>query len=166
MPKAFMSYSWSSPGIRGLIREWAERLSADGIEVVLDQIDLKEGDDKYAFMERMVTDQSVTHVLVFSDSTYARKADQRQAGVGTESQIISREIYEKVEQSKFIPIVCEFEESGEPCLPVFMKSRIWINFATPEAVNDNWEQLIRRVFGKPAFERPKLGKPPAYITAP
>src|SRR5438045_45157 len=145
MPKAFMSYSWSSPRIRGLIREWAERLSADGIEVVVDQIDLKEGDDKYAFMERMVTDESVTHVLVFSDASYAQKADQRQAGVGTESQIISREIYEKVEQSKFIPIVCEFGPDEQPCLPVFMKSRIWLNFATPEAVNDNWEQLIRRI---------------------
>jgi hypothetical protein len=57
-------------------------------------------------MERMVTDASVSHVLVISDKQYAQKADARKAGVGTESQIISKEVYEKVDQSKFIPIVC------------------------------------------------------------
>ncbi len=63
-------------------------------------------------MEKMVTDESATHVLVFSDSEYATKADARKAGVGTESHIISREVYAKVQQSKFIPVVCEFEDSG------------------------------------------------------
>jgi hypothetical protein len=137
---------------------------SDGVDVVLDIWDLKEGDDKYAFMETMVTDESVTHVLVFSDSEYAAKADARKAGVGTESQIISREVYSKVQQSKFIPVVCEFDGSGEPFLPTFLKSRIWIDFSSPEAANENWEQLIRFLYGKPAHEKPTLGKPPTYVT--
>ena len=90
-PRAFVSYSWSSPGHQARIRLWAEQLVNDGVDIVLDVWDLKEGDDKYAFMEKMVTDESVTHVLVFSDSEYAAKADARKAGVGTESQIISPE---------------------------------------------------------------------------
>lgn len=163
-PRVFISYSWSSPGHQDRIRQWAEQLVNDGVDVVLDIWDLNEGDDKYAFMEKMVTDESVTHVLVFSDSEYAAKADARKAGVGTESQIISREVYSKVKQSKFIPIVCEFDESGEPYLPTFLKSRIWIDFSSPEAVNDNWEKLIRVLYGKPAHEKPTLGKPPTYIT--
>ena len=57
---------------------------------------LRKGHDKFAFMERMVTDKSVTHVLVVCDKTYSQKADARKAGVGTESQIISKEVYEKV----------------------------------------------------------------------
>jgi len=136
----------------------------DGVDVVLDVWDLKEGDDKYAFMEKMVTDESVTHVLVFSDSEYAAKADARKAGVGTESQIISREVYSKVQQSKFIPVVCEFNEAGEPFLPTFLKSRIWIDFSSTEAANDNWEQLIRVLYGKPAHEKPTLGNAPTYVT--
>lgn len=136
----------------------------DGVDVVLDVWDLKEGNDKYMFMEKMVTDKSVTHVLVFADSEYAAKADARKAGVGTESQIISREVYSKVQQSKFIPIVCEFDDSGEPFLPTFLKSRIWIDFSSPEAANDNWEQLIRVLYGKPAHEKPTLGKAPTYVT--
>lgn len=163
-PKVFISYSWSSPGHQSRVEQWAEQLVADGIDVVLDIYDLKEGHDKFAFMERMVTDKSVTHVLVICDKAYSVKADARKAGVGTESQIISKEVYEKVEQSKFIPIVCEFSDDGKPFLPTFLKSRIWIDFSSPEAVNDNWERLIRLIFGKPLHEKPKLGKPPAYIT--
>lgn len=163
-PRAFISYSWSSPGHQARIRHWAEQLVNDGVDVVLDIWDLKEGDDKYAFMEKMVTDESVTHVLVFSDSEYAAKADARKAGVGTESQIISREVYSRVQQSKFLPVVCEFDNSGEPFLPTFFKSRIWIDFSSSEAANDNWEQLIRVLYGKPAYEKPTLGKAPTYVT--
>ena len=153
-PRVFISYSWTSPGYQARIRQWAEQMVSDGVDVVLDVWDLNEGDDKYVFMEKMVTDDSVTHVLIFSDSEYATRADARKAGVGTESQIISREVYSKVQQSKFIPVVCEFNDSGEPFLPTFLKSRIWIDFSSPEAVNENWEQLIRVLYGKPAHKKP------------
>lgn len=142
-PRAFVSYSWSSQEHQERVRAWADRLMGDGVDVVLDVYDLKEGSDKYAFMERMVTDSTVSHVLVFCDREYARKADDRSAGVGVESQIISKEIYDKVEQSKFIPIVCEFNESGEAFLPAFVKSRIWLDFSTEEKANASWERLIR-----------------------
>ena len=92
-PKVFISYSWSTPEHRDRVRRWAERLMSDGIDVVIDVYDLKEGQDKFHFMERMITDESITHVLVFSDERYAVRANGREAGVGTESQIISSEIY-------------------------------------------------------------------------
>jgi len=164
-PKVFISYSWSSPGHRERVRLWAERLLQDGIDVVLDIYDLREGHDKYSFMERMVTDPEITHVLVMCDRAYAEKANAKRAGVGTESQIISKEVYEKVQQSKFIPIACEFSEGGEPFLPVFLGSRMWINFSSSEAVNENWEQLIRALYGKPAYQKPSVGAEPAYITS-
>mgnify|MGYP002622682852 CR=1 FL=1 len=163
-PKAFASYSWTNPKHQDQIRRWAEQLIADGVDVVLDIFDLKEGHDKYAFMERMVSDDEVTHVLVFCDRMYAKKADSRKSGgVGTESQIISREMYDKVRQDKFIPIVCEASETGEPCLPVFMRNRMYIDFSTPAAVNENWEQLVRVLYGKPIHQKPEIGKAPLYI---
>jgi hypothetical protein len=163
-PKAFISYSWTSPAHCELIRSYAERLRNDGIDTILDQWDLSEGQDKYAFMEKMVTDESVTHVLVFSDKEYAEKADARKAGVGTESQIMSKEIYDKVDQKKFIPLVCEWKADGEPYLPAFFHARKWIDFSTPERVNENWEQLIRVLYGKPLHTKPALGKPPSYVS--
>jgi hypothetical protein len=164
-PKVFISYSWTTPQHKNRVRLLAERLIQDGVEVVLDIYDLKEGHDKYSFMERMVTDSNITHVLVICDRLYAQKADAKKSGVGTESQIISKEVYEKVNQSKFIPLVCEFSENGEPCLPVFFKSRIWMDFSSLESENENWERLIRLLFGKPEHQRPVLGRPPAYVTS-
>jgi len=162
-PKVFISYSWTSPGHQARVKQWAEQLLADGVDVVLDIYDLKEGHDKFSFMERMVTDPSVTHVLIISDQSYSEKADARKAGVGTESQIISKEVYEKIDQSKFIPVACEFNSAGNPFLPTFLSSRIWIDFSTPEAANANWEQLIRVFYGKPLHEKPALGNVPVYI---
>ncbi|WP_421233465.1 toll/interleukin-1 receptor domain-containing protein [Aeromonas jandaei] len=164
-PKVFISYSWTDQQHQELVKHWADRLVADGIDVILDIYDLREGDDKYVFMERMVTDPKVTHVLVICDRTYAEKANSRKAGVGTESQIISGEVYQKVQQSKFIPIVCEFGEDGEPILPAFMKTRMWINFSSSEAENENWEQLVRLLYGKPQHVKPKKGKAPTYISS-
>lgn len=59
--------------------------------------------------------------------------------------------------------MCEFEDRS-PCLPTFLKSRIWIDFSSPEAINQNWEKLVRLLFGKPFYEKPELGRPPAFVT--
>ena len=164
-PKVFISYSWSSSEHQMRVKSWAEQLISNGVDVILDIYDLKEGHDKFAFMERMVTDKSVTHVLVICDKRYSEKADGREAGVGTESQIISKEVYDKVDQAKFIPIVAEFSDDGKPFLPIFLQSRIWIDFSSVEAVNDNWETLVRVLYGKPLHEKPKIGTAPLYITS-
>ena len=162
-PKVFLSYSWSSEGHKQRVREWSGRLLGDGVETVLDQHDLNEGDDKYAFMESMVTDDTVTNVIVVCDKEYAEKSDARESGVGTESQIISAEIYNKVKQTKFIPLVTEFDDAGEPYLPAFLKTRIWIDFSTLEKENNNWEQLVRAIYNRPLYAKPELGKPPEYL---
>lgn len=163
-PKVFISYSWTTPEHEQRVLSWAEHLIADGIDVILDKYDLKEGNDKNAFMESMITDSTVTHVLAFCDQAYKEKADARKAGVGTESQIISQEVYAKIKNDKFIPIVCEFSPDGKPYLPVFFESRIWLDFSSPEAVAENWQKLIKLLYGKSIFEKPALGKPPTYIT--
>ena len=83
-PKVFISYSWSDQPHKELVQHWADRLVADWVDVILDIYDLRGGHDKYAFMERMVTDPSVSHVLVVCDKKYADKANARKSGVGTE----------------------------------------------------------------------------------
>jgi hypothetical protein len=158
----FISYSWTSPEHVEWVVDLAKRLMSDGIDVVLDKWELTEGQDKYAFMEKMVTDKTINKVLAISDKRYAEKADGREGGVGTESQIISREVYEKVDQKKFIPIVTE-DEGGIPCLPTFFKGRIYIDMSTPEKLHENYEKLIRNIYDKPLDKKPVLGKPPSYI---
>ncbi|MBI5396442.1 MAG: TIR domain-containing protein, partial [Verrucomicrobia bacterium] len=162
-PRVFISYSWSSQEHQTCILEWAERLVHDGVDVILDKWHLKEGQDKYAFMEQMVTDPEVAKVLIFSDKAYAEKADARKGGVGTESQIISKEIYERVTQEKFLPVVCELDAEGKPYLPVFLKSRIYFDFSSPETSHENYEKLVRAIFNRPLHKRPPIGKMPEYI---
>ncbi len=164
-PKVFISYSWTTQQHKDQVKAWADRLLNDGVDVIIDIYDLKSGQDKYNFMEKMVTDTTVTNVLVFCDRGYVEKADERKKGVGTESLIISQEIYEQVEQTKFIPIVCEFNDDNAPFLPIFLKSRIWIDFSSPEKTNANWENMIRHLYGKPEHEKPRVGVPPAFLGA-
>lgn len=57
IPKIFISYAWGSSD---LVLELAQRLVSHGVDVVLDKWDLKEGQDKYAFMERCVNDSEIT----------------------------------------------------------------------------------------------------------
>lgn len=145
-PKIFISYSWTSAEHVSKVIGLAERLVSDGVDVLLDRWDLKEGQDKYAYMEKMVVDPTVSKVLILSDALYAKKADQRKGGVGTESQIISKEIYDKVDQQKFIPIVLQHDQDGMPCLPVFLGARIYLDFSNPKKYHEDYEKLLRLLF--------------------
>jgi hypothetical protein len=44
--------------------------------------DLKIGQDKYAFTEKMVNDLEITRVFIVIDKTYAEKANNRIGGFG------------------------------------------------------------------------------------
>jgi hypothetical protein len=161
-PAAFISYSWSSPEHEDFVVSLATRLRENGIDVRLDKWDLKEGQDKYAFMESMVTDSAISKVLVICDAKYMAKADGRVGGVGTESQIISAEIYGKVKQDKFLPIVVEYDDAANPCLPTFMASRIYIDLSNDDVFGDGFDQLLRAIYDKPRYKRPGLGSPPEF----
>jgi len=162
-PKVFISYSWTSPQHEQWVLDLAERLSGDGIVTVLDKWDLKEGQDKHVFMEQMVNDVSIKKVLVVCDRVYQTKADDRKGGVGTETQLISKEVYENTVQEKFIPIVREYDDAGKPCIPHYMASRIYIDLSSDEKFEESYQKLIRNLYDKPLLKRPALGTPPAYI---
>jgi len=93
-PKIFISYCWTNPNHEDWVINLAERLVSDGVDVVIDKWDLKEGQDKFNFMETMVKSNDIQKVLIILDKKYSEKAEQRTGGVGTEAQIISPKIYE------------------------------------------------------------------------
>lgn len=55
-------------------------------------------------MESMVNDKTISKVII-SDRGYVEKANNRKGDVGTETQIISPEIYSSSEQTKFVVVV-------------------------------------------------------------
>jgi len=167
-PRVFISYSWTSDDHVEWVADLGERLMNDGIDVVLDQWSLKDGQDLNIFMEQMVTDPSIKRVIIVSDALYVSKADARR-GVGTESQIISQEVYQKVDQEKFVALIRERDEGGAPCLPVFLKSRKYVDFSDSDNEAAAYEALIRNIYERPVRRRPSLGKAPSHLfdeTAP
>ncbi|WP_444894992.1 SEFIR domain-containing protein [Microbulbifer sp. SSSA005] len=131
-PKVFVSYSWSTPEHEEWVLNLSTELRESGVDIILDKWDLKEGHDSNAFMERMVTDSSVKKVIIVCDESYANKADKRSGGVGTETQIISSEIYSSVDQDKFVAVIAEKDADGSAHLPTYYKSRIYIDLSYDE----------------------------------
>lgn len=122
-----------------------------------------EGQDKFHFMESMVKSVEIQKVLIILDKKYTDRAENRVGGVGTETQIISPKIYEDVSQEKFIPIVAETDENGNAYMPTFLQSRIYINLSEINNFEENYEKLLRNIYKRPAYNKPKLGKAPSYI---
>ncbi len=89
-PKIFISYAWGSQEHDEKVIALATNLKGDGIDVIFDKWQLKEGNDTFKFMEKSVLDESITNVLILIDPIYAKKANERAGGVGTETQIICR----------------------------------------------------------------------------
>ncbi|EHS4662198.1 TIR domain-containing protein [Salmonella enterica] len=162
-PKLFISYSWSNADHEQWVIQLAKELTESGVHVILDKWDLKEGHDSISFMERMVTDPLITKVVIICDETYALKADGRAGGVGTETQIISREVYENQDQSKFVAVISEKDPQGKAYLPTYYKSRIYIDLSEPDIYTENFEKLLRWIYNKPLYTRPEIGKKPSFL---
>ena len=162
-PKLFISYSWHPKENQIRVEQLAERLFSDGVHCVIDIYDLRDGQDKNKFMEQMVNDPSVKKVLLICNKEYTEKANARQGGVGIESTIISEEIYNNAEQTKFIPVIFERDENGKPYLPTFVKSRTFVDLCTSEKFNEGYDQLLRDIYDKPLHTRPTLGCMPSYL---
>lgn len=161
-PKVFISYAWGSKEYQERVLTLARDLVANGIDVLLDKWDLKEGNDKYSYMEQSVKDETVTNVLLLLDPIYAKKADERSGGVGTETQIISPEIYNNVKQDKFLPIVFERDEDGNIPKPQYLKSILHFDLSTADKYDDEYHRLVKRLYGIEVQAKPELGNIPKW----
>jgi hypothetical protein len=164
-PKLFISYSWSSPDHEQWVVNLATELRESGVDVILDKWDLREGQDAIQFMERMVSAPDIQKVAIIADETYMLKADGRAGGVGTETQIISGEIYAKQDQTKFVAVLASRDDQGKPYLPIYYKSRIFIDLSDPQRYPAEFERLIRWAYDKPLHVKPELGNMPAYLAS-
>ena len=163
-PKVFISYAWTNPEYQAEVTTIAERLLNDGIDVLFDKWELILGMNKYQYMEKSVTDESVSKVLIFCDQEYKTRADNRISGVGDETVIISAEVYKKKDSTKFIPIVMVRDTKGEPYLPAYLDGKIYVDLCSD---NPNYEpeylKLVRTIWDKPEIQKPKLGQKPIWL---
>ena len=162
VPKIFISYSWSSPEHEEWVLELAENLIKDGIDIALDKWELREGDDPIMFMESMVNDPSITKIIMIIDGKYTDRANQRHGGVGTESTILSQELYSKRDKNKIVAVIAEPDAPK----PTFYAGRLHVDLSDTERYAEEYEKLVRWAYDRYKYEKPKLlGSAPSFIVA-
>lgn len=104
-------------------------------------------------MEQMVTNPDIDKVLIICDKGYKTKADGREGGVGTETKIITPEIYRSVNQEKFIPIIVEKDEDDfMKYVPTYARNMLGINMTSEECFGESFEELLRCIYKKPRYK--------------
>jgi hypothetical protein len=155
-PKVFISYSHDSDQHKDWVRTVAIALRTKGIDAVLDQWDLKPGQDMAAFMANGI--RTADRALLICTAPYVAKAEAGTGGVGYERLIVTAEVIGAIDTIKFIPIVRN--NGGPRKVPDFLGPRLYIDFSDDDQYEAKLEELIREVHGAPAAVKPALGENP------
>lgn len=154
-PRVFLSYSWEGEDHKDWVKALAERLQADGIQVIFDRWYLKPGQDKLHFMESAVADSDYVAIICTED--YANRANQREGGVGWESMIITSEVAAHMLTDKFIPVLRQ--GTFQTSLPRYLKTRMGVNLMGDPYNEGAYEELLRKFHGEPVTPPPIGAKP-------
>ncbi|MFO0864724.1 MAG: toll/interleukin-1 receptor domain-containing protein [Gemmataceae bacterium] len=157
---AFISYSWDSDDHKGWVRKLSEHLAAAGVEVILDQYELKLGHDRFAFMEHSVRQADV--VLCVCTPAYVRKANDRASGVGVETSLMTPKFFNREKIAKqFIPII-RAAPADVPFMPDHLDALIYVDFQDDTKFALQMEELLRHLWNEPKHRKPALGNKPSF----
>ncbi len=119
-------------------------------------------------MEKIKTDQDIKRssgLSAIPDS--AKKADKPRRGEWAPKRKSFRRTFMLPSDRSGSFRLCESrDETGKACLPVFMSSRLYIDFTNEDEFEEKYDRLLRTIFEKPELKKPPLGKPPAYLFQP
>ena len=127
MKKIFISYSWESDNHKKLVKELGEKLESDGLEVTIDQWDVRPGDELALYMERAIKESD--YVLIICSEGYKTKADNRVGGSGYEARLITSNILANQHIKKFIPIYVGGD--WDKVAPEFIKGNMYVDLSKP-----------------------------------
>lgn len=161
-PRVFISYSHDSDIHKEWVRKLASDLRESGIDAILDQWDVRLGDDLAAFMESGIT--SSDRVIAICSENYVLKANEGQGGVGYEKMIVTGELVKNLGTNKFIPLVRGNNTPNK--VPVCLSSRAYINLEDDNEYEARLKELVRDIYGVPENEKPPLGFPPEFEEEP
>jgi hypothetical protein len=157
--RVFISYSWESDTHKDWVRELADCLATNGIDITLDQYDLQIGQDRFHFMESSVRDADV--VLCVCTPSYVSKANNRDSGAGVETSLMTPQFFNRVQTSKqFIPLIRR-SDSG-PVTPDYLSSLIFVDFRDNLTFDDSMESLLRHLHREPRHPKPQVRSKPNF----
>lgn len=155
VPKVFISYSHDDIEHKKWVLDLATGLRNNGVESIIDQWELRPGDDLPKFMEENLS--NAEYVIMVCTDMYVQKANCGKGGVGYEKMIITAEYLNRIDSSKVIPIV---RNNPTKIVPVFMKSKLFIDFNRDDEFEYSYDELVRTIHKSPLFEKPKVGNNP------
>jgi hypothetical protein len=135
-PLVFISYSHDSPEHKRWVRQLADNLRSDGIDILID-VKVRPGEDLAFFMEQSIG--KADRVLMICTAAYVRKMDGRTGGVGYETVISTGELMKNQHTAKFIPIVRQ--DDPDPVMPRLLQTRSRIDLSEGSKYNEEYERL-------------------------
>ncbi len=145
MKKVFISYSRESKEHIDWVKQFAEKLRKDGINVTLDQWHLVLVDQLPQFMEKSVRENDF--VLIICTPKYKIKSENRFGGVGYEGDIMTAEISTMKNNRKFIPIlrIGSMNES----MPSWLLGSFYVDLSKEcQCFEDNYKSLVMNINNK------------------
>ncbi len=147
MPFVMFSYSHDSAAHKQWVLEFATELREQAINIILDQWDLKLGQDLEYFTQNIAR---ADKVIVVCTPIYKRKAEMEvDSGVYAEMQIIEREIKAGGKDAKFIPLIKE--GTKKTSIPKCLASILGVPCLNEEERTSALEKIANSVFQIPGF---------------
>lgn len=151
----FISYSWDNEEHKEWVKNLADDLCSEGVNVILDRYELRPGKSLPHFVETSIS-ASDRIIIVFTPN-YKLKAEKRTGGVGYEYSIMNAELYEnQTNNKKIIPVLRAGSKTES--IPEFMQQYIHIDMMTDENFENSFTDLLREIYDEPEIVKPKLGE--------
>lgn len=158
IPKVFISYSHDSTEHKKWTLDLATRLRSFGVDAVIDQWDLRPGDDLTHFMETQLS--TADRVLMVCTPKYVEKANGGIGGVGYEKMIVTASLLARIDSNKVIPII---RQAGTAYVPTFLKTKLYLDFSQSDQMEFSFDELVRTLHNAPLYEKPPVTKSPFPI---
>lgn len=155
-PNVFISYSHDNDAHKDWVLKLATDLRSHGVNVILDQWDLRLGKDLRFFMEQGLNSSNL--VLCICSETYVQKANLGHGGSGYETMIISQSILRDQNIDFVIPIIRN--NLGNQKMPLIFCSRKYIDFSEDENYYERYQELLERIYDEDVKRKPVLGENP------
>lgn len=143
-PTAFISYSWDDDTHKEWVKNLAERLRQDGVDVTLDKWATAPGDQLTTFMEQAIRENQF--ILIICTPNYKNRSDERKGGVGYEGDIMTAEAMTEPNHRKFIPVLRK--GTWDEAAPSWLKGKYYINLSANPYSEENYKDLVSTLLGK------------------
>lgn len=154
-PRVFMSYS-SAPGHDDWVRRLSTRLRGNGVDVILDQWEVRLGSDLPHFMEQGLT--GADRVIAVCSDSYIAKANSGKRGVGYEKKIATADLMRDAVTSHIVPVLRD--TTVVPPTPTFLLGARYVDFRDDEQWDASYQELLYDLYGQEILPKPALGANP------